>query len=110
MAADWALNPETAGIWGKEAAQLAEKLYVSGNIFRDKKLLDSLQELPGSCQESARILKEKRGLYERDLVFPSSIIEYVARMLEEEGDNNLREQLRLLSGRRKTGPGPTDNA
>lgn len=97
MAADWALSPETAGIWGKEAAELAEKLYVSGNIFRDRKLLDSLQELPGSCQESARILREKRGLYERDLVFPSSIIEYVARMLEEEGDDNLREQLMLLS-------------
>ncbi|HAR36924.1 MAG TPA: glutamine synthetase [Acidobacteria bacterium] len=96
MAADWALNPETAGIWGKQAAELAENLYVSGNIFRDRKLLESLKQLPGSCQESARVLREKRDLYERDLVFPSSIIDYVARMLEEEEDENLSQQLALL--------------
>jgi glutamine synthetase len=99
MAADWALNPETAGLWGKEAQELANKLYVSGNIFRDRKLLESLKQLPASCQASAQIVKEKRDLYERELIFPSSIIEYVTRMLEEEGDENLSQQLACLSAK-----------
>ena len=97
MAADWALNPETADLWGKEALELASKLYVSGNIFRDRKLLENLRQLPGSCQASALILKEKRDLYERELVFPSSIIEYVFRMLEAEKDDDLGQQLSTLS-------------
>lgn len=102
MAADWALNPEKADIWGKKAAELADNLYVSGNIFENKKLLESLNQLPTSCHQSARILREKRGLYERDQVFPQSIIDYVSRMLEEEEDENLSQQLaRLLTEERK---------
>jgi len=76
---------------------LANKLYVSGNIFRDRKLLESLEQLPGSCHTSAQILRAKRDLYERDLVFPSSIIEYVSGMLEKENDENLTQQLSVLS-------------
>lgn len=97
MAADWALNKNTVDQAGKEALQLAEKLYVSGNIFADQKLLQRLENLPGSCQASARILLEKRNLYERDGIFPASIIDYMAGMLEKEGDENLHQQLASLS-------------
>ncbi len=97
MAADWALNPAAAGESGLKAAELAEKLYVSGNIFQDKKLLESLQSLPASCQESAAILREKRYLYERDHVFPKSIIEYVISLLEKENDRDLSQRLAAMS-------------
>ncbi|MBC7363475.1 MAG: glutamine synthetase [Candidatus Aminicenantes bacterium] len=97
MAADWALSRAEANESGKEAMELAEKLYVSGNIFADQKLLQSLQNLPGSCQASARILLEKRGLYERKGIFPPSIIDYVADMLNRENDGDLQQQLASLS-------------
>ncbi|MGB9835247.1 MAG: glutamine synthetase family protein [Candidatus Saccharicenans sp.] len=97
MAADWALNKNTAGVAGQEALELAGKLYVSGNIFADPNLLQKLEDLPGSCQASARILLKKRNLYERDEVFPPSIIDYVANMLNRENDENLQQQLASLS-------------
>lgn len=86
MAAEW-------GMTNKTALDLAEKLYVSGNIFRDSKLLASLAALPTSCVESSRILIKNRELYERDSVFPPSIIEYVGRMLQAENDENMNEKL-----------------
>lgn len=97
MAADWALNRKAENESGKEALELADKLYVSGNIFADQKLLQSLQNLPGSCQASARILLEKRSLYERDGIFPPSIIDYIAGMLDRENDGDLHQQLASLS-------------
>ncbi len=100
-AADWALNPAEASTSGQKALELASKLYVSGNIFQDKKLLESLTELPGSCQASARILKEKRSLYERDGLFSPSIIDYVVRMLEAEQDGELSQRLADLPSEKR---------
>jgi glutamine synthetase len=94
MSADWAFPQEAAT--DKEALGLARKLYVRGNIFKDKKLLESLPKLPASCVASARVLREKRDLYERDGVFPSSIIDYTARMLDEEDDEFLQSKLESL--------------
>jgi len=94
MAADWAFDQE-AGT-DKEALELARKLYVKGNIYKDKNLLESLPRLPSSCVASARILREKRGLYEREGVFPPSIIDYTARMLDEEDDEFLQSKLESL--------------
>lgn len=86
MAAEW-------GMTNSEAIDLAEKLYVSGNIFRDGTLLASLAALPTSCVESSRIVITKRELYEREGVFPPSIIEYVGRMLQMENDENMNQKL-----------------
>ena len=86
MAAEWGLTSD-------ESIDLANKLYVTGNIFKDEKLLSRLPALPKSCVESAKILLEKRDLYERDHIFPESIIEYASKLLRAENDENMNEYL-----------------
>lgn len=93
MAADWAFRQDLSIFQGEQPLELAKKLYVKGNIFEDKKLLETLPKLPGSCVESARVLNEKRELYERDGVFPSSIIDYMVKRLESEDDEFMNKKL-----------------
>lgn len=77
MAAEWAIKDN-------QSLELAEKFYVRENTFKDKNKLDNFPLLPSSCMESSQILIKKRDLYERDGVFPQSIVEYVAGLLKEE--------------------------
>jgi glutamine synthetase len=93
MAADWAFRPEQTISGENQPLELARKLYVKGNIFEDRELLENLPRLPGSCVESARILRDKRELYERDGAFPPSIIDYTVRMLEAEDDEFMAKKL-----------------
>ncbi len=86
MAAEWGLSHT-------EAAAVAERLYVTGNIFEDQHLLSRLESLPTSCVESSRILLAKRDLYERDGIFPPSVIDYAAAMLKKENDENMNRYL-----------------
>jgi glutamine synthetase len=86
LASEW-------GLTHKESEQLADSVYVTGNIFRDEKLLSRLSALPRGCVESARILREKRELYEGSGVFPPSIIEYVAQLLNAENDEYMNKTL-----------------
>ncbi len=86
MAAEWGMTHE-------ESVKIAERLYTSGNIFRDKKILKKLPALPGSCVDSARILRKKKALYERDGIFPESVINYIANMLEAEKDEDMNSRL-----------------
>jgi glutamine synthetase len=65
--------------------------YVSGNVFHHQ---TPLEPLPGSCVESARILLQHREAYERGGVFPPSIVEYVAGLLQAEDDERMN---RILS-------------
>ena len=86
LAAEWGLSNE-------QSINIANKLYVAGNIFRDEKLLSTLAALPKSCVESSRILLQKRNCYERGGVFPQSVIEYVAKMLQDENDEKMNRTL-----------------
>ena len=86
MAAQW-------GLTQPESSALSEKYYVTGNIFKEKRLLDSLPALPGSCVASSRLLLEKRALYEREDIFPPSVIDYTARMLLQENDETMNMRL-----------------
>lgn len=93
MAADWAFR-EDGSLFQKDLPlELAEKLYVQGNIFTDQSLLQKLPTLPRSCVESSRILREKRELYERDGVFPPSVVDYAIRLLEAENDESMNRRL-----------------
>jgi glutamine synthetase len=86
MAAEWgASNPDSIA--------LAEKLYVTGNVFRDQALLKRLPALPSSCVGSSRVLLEKRRLYEREGVFPPSVIDYIARLLCNQNDESMNQKL-----------------
>jgi glutamine synthetase len=93
MAADWAFREDDSLFKKGLPLELAEKLYVQGNIFTDQALLRRLPTLPRSCVESSRILLEKRELYERDGVFPPSVIDYVAKMLRAENDEAMNKRL-----------------
>ena len=86
MSADWGLN-------NPEALQLARDLKVKGNIFKNKELLKNLPKLPFSCVESSQVILEKRALYERDGIFPPSIIDYMAKLLLAEKDKNINRKL-----------------
>lgn len=96
MAADWAFQERRSLFHENLPLQLAEKLYVKGNIFADKALLDRLPVLPASCVESSRILLKKRELYERDGIFPPSVVDYVARLLQAENDETMNKTLAAL--------------
>jgi glutamine synthetase len=93
MAANWAFGGDRSLFKEYGPLELADKLYVKGNIFSDKELLKKLPILPASCVESGRLLLKKRDLYERDDIFPPSVIDYVARMLQAENDEFMNKQL-----------------
>jgi len=100
MAAEW-------GLTHPESLALAERLYASGNIFNNMELLRRLPALSKSCVESADVLVSKRALFEREGIFPPSVIEYVARLLRAEDDATMNQRLadlpaddRLLETRR----------
>lgn len=86
MAAEWGLTHD-------EARDIADKLYVTGNIFKNEELLKQLTPLPSSCVSSARLLLSKREMYERDGIFPPSIIDYMAKLLMSENDENMNANL-----------------
>jgi glutamine synthetase len=91
LAADW-------GLTNDKSLTLAEKLYVKGNIFKDKKLLEGLAILPSTCSASADILQLKRSEYERENIFTPSIIDYTIESLKAEKDTNLHKNLAKLKG------------
>ena len=93
MAADWAFQTNRELLRENGPLQIAERLYVKGNIFADKDLLQRLPTLPSSCVESSRLLLQKRELYERDGIFPPSVVEYVARLLAKEDDEFMNVRL-----------------
>jgi glutamine synthetase len=86
MAAEWGLTHE-------ESLELAEKHYMTGNIFEDERLLERYPPLPKSCVASSRILLEKRKLYERNDIFPPGVVDYVARILAMEDDERMNQVL-----------------
>ena len=86
MAAEW-------GFASDDALDIAKNLYVTGNIFKDKERFSRLPALPKSCVESARFLLKNRQRFEHDAVFPCSVIDYIAKMLEQEQDENMNAVL-----------------
>jgi glutamine synthetase len=91
MATEW-------GIRDDRSLELAEKLYGAADIALDKKRMDSFPQLPSSCVESSQLLEEKRSQFEKDGIFPASIIDYVIGLLKNEDDANLSRKLAKLSG------------
>jgi len=89
MAAEWGLKDD-------QALKLAEKLYSEGSRFKDDEFSNAFPSLPSSCMESSRILVKKRDFYERAGIFPPSVIDYVAKLLQAENDELSREKLEKL--------------
>jgi glutamine synthetase len=86
MAAEWGLTHDAA-------LKIAADHYAESATFRDPEVLARVPALPKSCVESARLLVEKRALYEREQVFPATMIDYVARLLKAEDDEHMNARL-----------------
>ena len=81
------------GLADPSSLAIAERAYVTGNIFQQKAQGGGLASLPRSCTASARLLLAKRALYERDGVFPPAVIDYAARLLQAEDDEEMNAAL-----------------
>ena len=83
------------GITMPGALEAAERLYVSGNIFRPefKERLAEFDQLPASCVESAEALEAKRAIFEENGVFPAGMIESRISILKAFNDRGLSEKL-----------------
>jgi len=73
--------------------ELAKETEVEGNIFASPELLQRLEPLPGSCVACARLLDERRAMFESSGVFPPSVIDYMVKLLRKEDDEHLNASL-----------------
>ena len=80
------------GIEMPGALEMADQLYVEGNIFRNVPT-QQLQQLPASCVESAERLKSKREIFEANGIFPVRLIDYTIETLTAFQDKNLSRDL-----------------
>jgi glutamine synthetase len=90
MAAEWAFLDD-------RSLKLAEQLYASEEIVKDRKEIGYFQSLPTSCVESSRVLEKRRDLYQRENVFPESIIDYIIKHLQAENDEQINHRLAEMS-------------
>lgn len=75
--------------------EVAERLYVNGNIFEPefKERFAAFKQLPASCVESAEALEAKRALFEANGIFPAGIIDSRIASLKAFNDRGLSEKL-----------------
>jgi glutamine synthetase len=78
------------GLTHDDGQKLATKLYIAEN---ERPTTQGLPALPHSCVESARLLRDHRDRFERDGVFPPSVLNYVCELLESEDDEHLAQAL-----------------
>ena len=69
---------------------------IEGNVFSDKEVMDRLEPLPSSCVQCARLLDERRAMYEEVGVFPPRVIDYQIALLKEEDDEKLNRDFARL--------------
>jgi len=83
------------GLEMDNSLEIAERLYVDYNIFRESVKASSrkLDSLPASCWDSAEALIAQRKLFELDGVFPSGMIDNVVKKLKSYNDKDLSERL-----------------
>lgn len=76
------------------ALDVAERTYVNVNIHDEANAakLESLEQLPVNCSESADQLLAKRAIYERYGVFSPRMIEGIAEKLRAYDDSTLAER------------------
>ena len=79
----------------ENALEVAKKLYISVNIFKDehKDRLAQLEHLPASCYESAQALKKQKNIFMQYDVFTEGMINDTVKELEALNDDQLSERL-----------------
>jgi len=80
-----------------DALEVAERTFVGLGVDihdrSNRKLQDSLEQLPACCVEAARELEKDRGIYTSKGVFSDSIVDYTIKYLTDFQDKNLRHTL-----------------
>ena len=79
-----------------DALAIAEKTYVDVNIHdpKNRAKLESLDQLPASCFDSAVELEKNRSLYEAKGVFSPKLIDGIITKLKSFDDANIREEVK----------------
>ena len=79
----------------ENALDLAEKTYVNVNIHKEenKDKLATLQQLPDSCEASAKCLEAQRAFFEEYNVFSPAMINGTIDKLKGYKDGNLRAEV-----------------
>lgn len=80
------------GIEMPKGLELADQLFVEGNIFSNIPS-SQLQQLPASCVESAERLNSKREIFEKNGIFPARLIDFTIESLTAFQDINLSRDL-----------------
>jgi len=80
------------GIEMPNGLELADQLFVEGNIFKNIPS-QQLQQLPASCVESAERLQSKREIFEKNGIFPARLIDFTIDSLTAFHDKNLSNEL-----------------
>ena len=76
--------------------ELTEKTHVYGNVFSDADKMSHLEALPNSCVQCARLLGERREMYEEFGVFPPHVIDHQIELLMKENDEHLNSDFSKL--------------
>ena len=79
----------------ENALQLAEKTYVNVNIHKkeNEDKLNTLDQLPDSCEASADCLERQRAVFEQYNVFSPAMIDGIIKRLRSYGDKTLRSEI-----------------
>lgn len=75
--------------------ELADKTYVDVNIHKseNKAKLESLDQLPASCAESADQLSAHRSIFEKHGVFNADMIDDIIKQLKSYNDADIRQRI-----------------
>lgn len=78
------------------ALKVAESTYVDVNIHdkKNEEKLNSLEQLPSSCHESALALQRNRAIFEAKGVFSPTLIDGTINALMKFDDQNIREEIK----------------
>ncbi len=89
------------GLEEADSLKFAEKTYVDVNIFDDahKDRIESLEQLPVNCSESADRLQEQKDIYLKYGVFDEMTINGISEQLKSFKDDNLREEISQNPGK-----------
>lgn len=82
-----------SGFENPDALKLADELYVSVDIHKDKSHAAALKSLPDSCHASSEALKEDREVFECDGVFSPDMIQSIIDTQHNFRDKHLRENV-----------------
>jgi glutamine synthetase len=79
----------------ENALEVAEKTYVNVNIHKkeNEDKLNSLAQLPDSCEASADCLEKQRAIFEKYNVFSPAMIDGIIKKLRSYNDKTLRSEI-----------------